>query len=345
MKKESIYFNPYKYLPYQRNFIMVASERTIGKTYSTQMFQLNRFLKYGERFLYIVRYQDEKKSGVFASAYSKVIMEQFNEDEWIFRSNLCYHKDLSNETETLAGICVAISEANKTKRINYPACRWGMFDEYIVEDIKVKDYVGGWNEPNLLLKTYHTIDRENDYLTIFMLANTIKFYNPYHMHKAFAVKPVETGEIYLGKNVLYTKIEASNELKEKKKKSKFLSMIEGTEYGDYAINGEFVNDVDTLLMERPARAKLKFNLDVDEGTVGIWWDNVSGLVYVDNKFNQNNTLWYTTDVNKMDEHKILIKGKEAHLIKWMSGMYKRGNLRWTSMKVKEKSFRTISKLL
>lgn len=345
MKQKSIYFDPYKYLPYQRNFIMVASERTIGKTYSTQLFQLNRFLKYGERFLYIVRYEDEKKTGVFANAYSKVIMEQFNEDEWIFRSNLCYHKDLSNDTETLAGVCVAISGANKTKRINYPSCRWGMFDEYIVEDMKNTDYVGGWNEPNLLLKTYHTIDRENDYLTVFMLANTIKFYNPYHMHKAFRVQNVKTGEIYLGENVLYTKIEASKELKEKKKKSKFLRMIEGTEYGDYAINGEFINDNDSMLMKRPDRAKLKFNLDVDEGTVGIWWDVDSGLVFVDNKFNPNNTLWYTMNVDRMNESKILIKGKEAHMIKWMGGMYKRGNLRWTSMKVKERSFRTISRLL
>lgn len=58
------YWNIKTYLPYQRNFNFINSERTIGKTYTAQGFFLERAINKGEETIYIVRTQDEKKNGV-----------------------------------------------------------------------------------------------------------------------------------------------------------------------------------------------------------------------------------------------------------------------------------------
>lgn len=341
--KKSIYFDPTKYLPYQRNFILINSERTVGKTYSTQKFQIERALDKAERFVYFVRTQQEKSTGVFQDAYSKVMMEQFPGYDFTFKSNHCFVELDDQQFEI--GVCMALSEANKAKRINYPKSRWGLFDEYILEEMTHSDYVSGWNEPNLFLKAYHTIDREQDYLTVFMLANTVEFYNPYHIHPAFNVPPTPIGEVWKSENVVYEHIEASEELKKKKKKSKFLRMIEGTEYGGYAIKGDFINDNDSFIASRTKKAKLQYNFDVGTETFGVWYDNDTGILYIDDVYDKNFSRWYTFDKNRMKEGKTLVVSKEIYILKWTGTMFRRGNVRWTKMEIKGKSLEGLRKIL
>lgn len=344
-EERSRYFNPYKYLPYQRNFIMINSERTVGKTYSTQKFQLQKALDKGERFLYIVRTQKEKGQGVFADAYMKVINEQFPDFTFSFKSNKCYY-DVNQDGSELVhvGTCVAISEANSTKRINYPRTKWGLFDEYILDSNRTSEYVDGWNEPNLLLKLYHTIDREEDYLTLFMMANTIKFYNPYHMHKAFSVDQTEVGKVFLSENIVFEHVEASDYLKQKKKKSKFLRMIEGTDYGDYSINGNYINDNESFIERRPGRSTLKFVFDAGDSAFGVWYNNKTGITYIDSCFDKNCPYWFTFNTYNLSENKIYVGGKSIYLIKWLGNQFKRGWVRWTNMEVKSKTIETIIKM-
>ena len=344
--KKSIYFNPNEFLPYQRNFILITSERTVGKTYSTQLFQLKRAIEKGERFIYFVRLQDEMKKGVFKNAYMKVVEEQFPDYDIKFTYNQCWLYSEEDDVEPrLLGVCMAISEANKQKRVNFPRCRWGLFDEYIIDEKNKNEYVTGWNEPILFLKAYHTIDREEDYLTVFMLANVIEFYNPYHLSPAFNIPPTEKGKIYLAENVLYKQVEASEELKQKKKQSKFLKMIQSTEYGQYSVKGEYSGDNIAFIEARTQRAKLKFNFDSVDNTYGVWYDENTGLVYIDDTFDKNFKLWYTFDPDDMDERKTLAVGKQIYLCKWLGNRFKRGQIRWKNMDVKNKSLMAIKRMI
>lgn len=341
---EKIYFDPKFYLPYQRNFILVNSERTIGKTYSTQKFMIERGIAKGERFVYYVRVQDEKKSGVFEGAFQKVMMEQFPDMTFKFRGNQCYYIP-DEDTQFLMGTCVALSEANKTKRINVPRSRWGFFDEYVLDALRASEYVSGWDEPILFLKSYHTIDREEDYQTVFMMGNNIEFYNPYHIHKAFNIPYTEKNQIWMSENVIFHNIEASKALKEKKQKSKFLNMIKDTSYGNYAVGGEYAQDSRSFIEKRKNTAKLKFVFEGNKQTYGCWWDVTRGLAYIDRKYDKNFRVWYTYDETTMDERKILIKGKEVFNAAWLGNMFKRGFVRWDSPETKKQSTDLIRRML
>lgn len=138
MKYGGKYWDIRKYPPYQRCFNFINSERSIGKTYTTQGFFLEQAIKKAREFVYIVRTQDEQKKGVFGKAFEKVVRNEFKEYNFEFTKTECFLV-IENENgdvveKTPLGYCIALSEATKNKKINYPNVKWLMFDEYIVDE-------------------------------------------------------------------------------------------------------------------------------------------------------------------------------------------------------------------
>lgn len=337
------YWNIKKYLPYQRNFNFIDSERSIGKTYTTLGYFFERALTKGEQFVYIVRTQDDRKEGALSEACSKVILKEYPEYKFKFSSKTVGLMEGKNEVLTL-GYCIALSEANSKKRLNLPNVRWLIFDEYIVDEKDSRAYVQGWREPELFLKLYHTIDREEDRVTCFLLANNISFYNPYHLHPAFNIPKTPKNQIWKNENVLYHWTEATEQLKAEKKSSKFLRMIEGTEYGDYAINGNFVNDDDTLVEKRTGSSQLEFIFYANQNIFGVWYDRKLGKVYIDNKYNANCPFKYTFDLSCKDVNAILIKGKTIPYIKWLGTQFRQKQVRFSNQEVYAKTFEFLYKI-
>ena len=68
---DGIHWNIYEILPFQRNFNLINGERSLGKTYTCQMFVLDKCIQKGLEFVYIVRTQDEKKNGVLEMVLKK----------------------------------------------------------------------------------------------------------------------------------------------------------------------------------------------------------------------------------------------------------------------------------
>lgn len=343
------YWNIKNYLPYQRCFNLINSERSIGKTYTTQGFFLDRAINNGEEFVYIVRTQDEKEHGVFSKAFEKVCMKEFKDYEFEFTRDDCYllipdGTGKASQKECI-GHCIALSEATKSKKMNFPNVKWLMFDEYIVDERGRSAYVGGWNEPELLLKIYHTIDREQDNVVCFLLANNITFYNPYHMHKAFAIPHTKKDEVWYNENVLFHWVSASLELKEQKAKCKFLKMIEDTDYGAYASQGEYINDNHQFIMDRTPKAYHSFNIEFEGDKFGIWIDHRAGVVFIDTKINPSCPLNYALTLQDHKENTLLTKAKTAHSLSWLSTQFKLGNVRFTSMEVKVKAEEAIKLIL
>lgn len=334
------YWNIKNYLPYQRNFNFIDSERSIGKTYTTQGFFVERAIKKGEEFIYIVRTQDEKKRGVFEKAFKKVIEKEFKDYLIEFTKDECVLK-IENEkgetTETITlGYCLALSEATKTKKLNLPNVKWLLFDEYIVDEKEKSAYVNSWNEPDLLLKIYHTIDRERDYVVCFLLANSISFFNPYHMHPAFNIPKQIKGKIWLSENVLFHWASATAELKEEKSKCKFLKMISGTEYGGYAVNGEYINDNTNFILERTDTARYLFTMSFENNKFAIWFDAKHGLVFIDDKIDPSCQLDYALTLSDHSENTLLTKTHSSNMLVWLSKAFKQGKVRFVTMELKAK---------
>jgi len=349
MKYGAPYWNIKDILPYQRNFNFINGERSIGKTYTAEGYFIERALNNGEEFVYICRTQEEKKGGVLEKSFAKVlacefpnqpikstteVMELIIEDE---------NGDVI-EKKTL-GYCLALSEAVKIKKRSFPFVRWLMFDEYMLEEKQRASYVNGWKEPDLLLSIYHTIDRERDYVICFMFGNNTSFYNPYHMHSAFNIPYIEKGGIWYNENVLFQWAESTEELKDKKSKCKFLKMIDKTDYGQYAKHGDYVDDNINFIGDRTGNSRHLFTFEYEKEIYGVWQDMKLGLVFIDSKYDKSCTLNYALTIDDHKENTMFTRSKSDTLLMWLGKMFKLGNVRYTSMRVKVKAEQAIKLIL
>lgn len=349
IKSKSIYWDIRTLLPYQRNFNFINAERSVGKTYSTQKFLIKSAKEKFREFIYLVRTQDEKKSGVFEESFKKVIAKEFPNDTFRFTKDEMFlvklDEDGEMETEILLGYCIALSEAVKVKRKSYPLVFYIMLDEYMLEGKHQSQYVNGWNEPDLLLSIYHTVDREEDRVMCFLLGNNTSFYNPYHMHKAFNIPMIEKGSIWKSENVLFAWVTSSQALKEQKSKSKFLRMIEPTNYGKYAKEGDYVDDNVNFIQKMTTTARYSMTFEYEGNSFGVYNDLRNGAIYVSDKVDPSCKLIYALTVEDHKENTLLTKSNQVTQLRWLAHNFKLGNVRFVSMEVKVKCEKAIALLL
>lgn len=341
------YWDINKILRFNRCFNFINGERSIGKSYTTQKFIVGRAIKRGQEFVYLVRTQDEKKHGILAQAFEKVLISEYknyniesNNDEMY----LNIETETGKERKTL-GYCIALSECVKIKKRSFPNVKYLMFDEYMLEKNQAITYVNGWKEPDLFLNIYHTIDREQDKVICFCLGNNTSFYNPYHLHKAFNIPNIHKGEIWKSNNVLFEWATSSKELKDEKNKCKFIEMLNGTDYGTYANDGNYIEDNINFIMQRSKNAYLLFTITYNSITYGVWCDNKIGIVFISDKYNPACKLNFALTLADHTENTFLTKANTSHLLKWLSKQFKLGNVRYENMIIKNRVESGINLLL
>lgn len=328
-----MYWNINEILPYQRCFNFINGSRSIGKSYTTQKFCINKCIKNNVQLVYIVRTQSEKNSGVLEKAFSKVILKEFSSYKFSF-TNEEILLETKNNVKVVLGYCIAISEAQKIKKSSFPLVKYIIFDEYMLESGNSGRYIGGWKEPDSFLSIYHTIDREEDRVICFLLGNNTSFYNPYHMHPAFSIPAVEKGKIWTSENVLFQWAVADSEMQEYKNNSKFSKMIKNSNYGIYASKGEYIEDIDSFIEKRSSTAKHLFVIEYMGNRFGIWYDSKNGKIYIDRKNDSYCKIVYALTLSDHRENTQLLESKGG-LLKWLADNFKNGHVRFVDMAVKK----------
>lgn len=233
-----MYWSPGEILPYQRTFNFVNSVRAIGKTYGMLKWLIKESLK-GRQFVYIVRTQDEKKNGVLKDALAKVLDEQYPELEIVFTDSAALM-----DNEVLAH-CIALTEAIKIKRKSFPKVWYILMDEYSIEDGTAR-YVNGFQEPELFITIYDTIDRRAGRVKAFFMGNNTSYYNPYHLYPLFGLPPsildIPDKGIFKNKLTLFQLAQPSEALLKKWAENSFVQGLTGTRYGEYAVSGIYRDD-------------------------------------------------------------------------------------------------------
>lgn len=335
------YWNINEILPYQRCFNFINGERSIGKTYTTLKFIINKCTQKDNEFIYIVRTQDEKKRGILEQSVKKVCLNEFKDKNFEFTTeDMTERKEVQDtdgktfEFRKTVGYCIALSEAVKIKKRSFPKVKYMIFDEYMLEGKQSNQYVNGWKEPDLLLSIYHTVDREEDRVIIFLLGNNTSFWNPYHLHNAFRIPNIERGKIWTSENVLFQWAVSSQELMTQKSKSKFLRMIDDTQYGVYAKHGNYIDDNYNFVEEMTVNCKYIMTLHFDGFNYGVYYYSKGGIVYVHDKVDPVCQFQYALSLDDHSENTILTRNKNIALLKWLGDNFKNGNVRYTNMEIK-----------
>lgn len=342
MKYGGKYWNIKDILPYQRHFNFINSIRNMGKSYTTAGFFIERFIKHKEKFILLTRTAKEKEEGALRKWVDKVMFKEYQSIPWtVVGEDMFLTPEKDKNTWEIMGHCRALSEAIKVKKQSFVNVKWGCMEEYMLEPRHMDLYVKGWNEPDLLLNIYHTIDREEDKFTLFLLGNNTAFYNPYHLHPAFNIPPTPQGEIWKSENVLFQFYQPNEEMIQSKKMNKFLRMVEGTEYGSYAVKGIYVGDKNDFIESRTQKAIFCFNIRANQFHCGVWCDSNAGLVYLSNKTNIGTGLNLCIAGGLMRNERGV--NKSNNLIKWLSKNYMAGNVMYENAELRIKGEEMILK--
>ncbi len=332
------YFNVSNIVSKQRNFNFINGARSIGKTYSTFKWIIKKCIEEQQEFVMLVRTQQEKKNKALFKALDKVLSSEFKDLKFKIDSELI-RVEIEKDVFIVLGHCLALTESVKIKQQSYPRVKFLVFDEYMLENKQRGGYIDGWGEPDRFLSIYHTIDRDEDRVVAFLLGNNTTFYNPYHLHKAFNIPFVEEGSTYKGNNVLFNWAVPTNYVKSVKNKSKFSKMIDGSSYGDFATNGNYVEDSYNFVEKKTGILSVLINIGLNQEKYGVWTNGQKW--YISSDYNSNcptfalDDMTHNTDTTKVNRMNMYM----------LSQAYSNGLLFFETIEIKQKLFPTLVKFL
>lgn len=256
---------------YNSFFHFILTNRGFGKSYGAKQRCIDRFLKYGEQFVYVRRYKTELKK---IGKYFDDIKERYPDHEFKVVGKTFYIDGKE------AGFAIPLSTSLTEKSTAYPRVCTIVFDEFIIDKGHIR-YLD--NEVDVMLELVFTITRKRDNVRVYFLANNVSEVNPYFtyfnikMPEGVKLKTFNEGTIVVEKNtddVFITEM----------KGTKFGRLIKGTKYSDYAIENKSLRDSDTFVEKLPLKNCIPLSYIIYQGEkVQVWLDKKNNFYYCNSK--------------------------------------------------------------
>ena len=267
----SIFLDFNKPLSYNALLTFIITERGLGKSYGSKKFVAKRFIKKHKQFVYLRRYKTELKQAMMKNG-NPVFFDQIKNDPDLKGHTLTNKNDTMFIDDKLAGFAMPLSIANILKSSSYENVDTIIFDEFLIDK---GNYHYLQNEVVQLLDVIETVARLRDIRVIF-LGNAISITNPYFTF--FNLSLPYNSEVNIAKRdnqgnpliiVYYAKNQAYRDVK---KQSRFGQLINGTDYGNYAIDNEFLRDSKAFIKKKTKNCRFYFILVINGKHYGVWSD-------------------------------------------------------------------------
>ena len=321
---DNIWYSYDKVLSYHAMMNYIIGERGCGKSYGLKKYLLNRFKKKNRQFIYLRRYDTELKKSLKDNEFFKDVENDpmFINDEFNVRGDKFYMNG------KVCGYAIPLSKASIYKSVPFPNVDIIMYDEFLIDNATYH-YLP--DEPEKLLDFIETVGRLRD-IQVFCLGNNISLVNPYFDY--FNISLPYNSDIKTFKNGLilinYIKNEAYRKVK---KESKFGTLIDGTKYGEYAIDNQSLKDNNNFIKKKNPKSKFFFNIIINNHTYGVWMDYNSNEMYISKMYNANHPVTITFNYSDHSENTIMLKSKSVffqNLVKH----YMNANLYFDNLQIK-----------
>lgn len=309
-----IYYNGQTLLSKNALINFIIGERGNGKTYFFKKWCIKDFLRKGNEFVWLRRYDTELDDiGLFFNDVGK----EFPNHEFEVKGGKFYID------KKVAGYYFPLSKAITKKSIPYPNVSKIIFDEFLITK---NNYHYLSKEVESFLDAVETIGRLRD-VRCFLIANAISEINPYFVF--FNIK-LEGRFTRIG-DILVERTDSAD-YREVKRETRFGKLISKTSYGKYAIDNEFVNDNHEFIEKRTEFARNIFNISINNKLIGIWIDYKVGKVYASFKYNPEMVTICLTN-EEMKPNYLMLNSRSNNL-KMLKNAISYGYLYYESFKVK-----------
>ena len=328
-----MFYDYNKVLSYNAMFNFIIGERGVGKTFGAKKFCINRFLKYGEQFVYIRRYKTEiKEAAGDVNKFFGQMADFFPDINFGVQGEKLYIN------KKICGYVLPLSVANILKSTSFNKVSTIIFDEFII-DKGCYRYLA--NEVEQLLDMVETIARLRDVRVLF-LGNAISITNPYFTYFNLTlpynsdIKTFKDGLILVNyiKNIEYREV---------KHKSKFGRIIADTAYSKYAIDNEFLRDSKSFVKKKSQKAQHYFIFKYNNQTYGVWNDWSEGEIYFSKDYDPNCPITFSVTSEDHDEQSIMLKLRSSIFFKSVIEHYRLGKLFFESQSIKNNVITLINK--
>ena len=324
----NIYFTLQKILSYNALLNFIIGERGVGKSYNSKIFVAQRFIKRKKQFVYLRRYKTELKEAMMKNG-NPVFFDQIKKDERLKCHKLSNKKDTMYIDDKLCGFAMPLSVANILKSSTYENVDTIIFDEFIIDK---GNYHYLQNEVIQLLDVIETVARLRDIRVIF-LGNAISITNPYFTF--FNLTLPYNSEIKTFKDGLIAVQYIKNlKYREIKKNTRFGKLIDGTEYGKYAIDNEFLRDSKSFIKKKTKNCKFYFILIINTKYYGIWCDYKNGLMFISNDYDPNCPVIFSINPDDHNENTLLIRCRTSPFFKSIIEHFRLARLCFENQQIK-----------
>ncbi len=325
-----MYYDPNKTLSRQRLFNFVVGARGCGKTYGAKKTVINKFLKTGKQFVYLRRYETELPAAEMRNFFDDVSVEfpgvEFKSYNGLFRIN-----------GEIAGWYFPLSKATMLKSIPFPNVWIIIFDEFIIE-VGVYRYLP--NEVRTFLECYSTVSRDRDIIALF-LSNAISMTNPYFLYFNLSLNKNQTIKLT---ELISLELVQSVEYKNHVMNTKFGQLIANTDYGNYNMQNKFLLDTDSFIGDLPVGSLYICTIIVDGREFGYYTAPEETQWYISDRIDRTSKRKYALNFKDHEDHTQLV-AKSNPYIRQMLDVYCQGNLRFTSVEVKNIISTTLRRLI
>lgn len=334
-----MFYDYSKLISYNALLNFVIGERGCGKTFGAKKFVINDFLKNGHEFVYLRRYKTEldiAMDGFFTQLQETGL---FEDCEFEIKSNKKKVTKFYCNGEIM-GYAIPLSTANILKSASYSKVKTIIFDEFII-DKGTYHYLA--NEVIQFLDIIETIARMRD-VRVLLLGNAISISNPYFNFFDLTIPYGSEFKRFKDGLILVNYIK-NEEYRKAKKESRFGRLIDGTEYGKYAIDNEWLRDSKAFITKRSPQAKPFASIRISGETYGIWRDYKEAMIFISKDYDPSNPCHFAFNDYDHNETTTLVRVRTNTWMKTIIDAYRMGRLFFDNQKVKNDFMKVLNKFL
>lgn len=325
-----MWYDKQQLLSHNKIMNFVLSNRGGGKTFHFTRWAIDDFKKTKSQCVWVRRYVTELDEMLKNGKFFDAVREYYPNDNLKIEGNTGY---INGE---IAIHFIALSTSRQLKSNNYPDVNKIIFDEFIIDKGRIT-YLK--SEVEVFLDLYETVARTRDNVRAILLANSITIVNPYFLF--WNIKP-NTSQRFTIKGQICVELFTDAEFIEKKKKSRFGQLVEGTRYSDYAIENKWLLDNDMFIQEKTPKAEFMLSMKYNGIEYGFWVDYKEGLIFVNRQFDPSSYSRYCLTKDDHEANLLLIKSlNDNKRVQRIVYAFRNGILRFADMQVKNQFYEFI----
>lgn len=142
--------------------------------------------------------------------------------------------------------------------------------------------------------------------------------------------------VYYAKNQVYRDV---------KKASRFGQLIDGTDYGAYAIDNNFLRDSKAFVRKKSKDSKFYFIITINNRYYGVWVDYNEGFMYISQDYDPNCPIIFSISPDDHNENTLLIRCRTSPFFKSIIEHYRIARLCFENQSIKNNMINIINKSL